>query len=335
MLIDAMFPDASPLPAPDPGIGRSNLPPLCMSEMEDAIHGMEAHKAPGHDGVTAEMLQHSVAGLGIFRRRLFNLFAMAVMHGNFPTPWRRARITVIPKAGPREMGLPKSYRPILLLCTAAKAVDKIMTARIHSLASLGLLSGHHYGSQPNISATHAIATLLEKGRNCLQARKVVVTTTIDVGGAFNNIDHERLCAKISKRGHPKLARWVASWLQHRCFSVLFEGTESTQRYLGHRGVPQGSPISPILWTIYLDSFFWHQPPDPALHLQGAYVDNIFALTVGLLRRVAIRAMQNWLDSLAAWCEPMGLTLDKPTFVVHDGHITPTESVALQLRLPSG
>jgi hypothetical protein len=70
---------------------------------------------------------------------------------------------------------------------------------------------------------------------------------MDVPGAFNNIYHLRLSDNLRKRGIPQnIIRWIESFLQDR---VILNGTQSAS-FTTPAGIPQGSPLSPILYMFY-------------------------------------------------------------------------------------
>ncbi len=319
----------------------TDLPRLKQEEINWALEAMKTNKAPGHDGIKPEMLKRAYALSDICRRQLDKLFRMAVEQGRFPEAWRITRVRIIPKPGPRNYRLPKSYRPILLLSIAARVVDKIVTTRFHSLAGDGLLTHHHYGARPGLSATHATAMILEKGRNVVQAGKALAMATIDVGGAFNNIDHSRLCEEVARKGHLDLATWICNWLQDRKLYMVFEDHRSSQLRLGDRGIPQGSPLSPVLWSIYLDSFFQQSGMPPRIRLQGAYVDDLFALATGASKDDALAGLQEWMDQMAEWSKDRGLSLDKPGFTLYQYKTTKARKKGTdnepkqRLNLPQG
>jgi retron-type reverse transcriptase len=73
---------------------------------------------------------------------------------------------------------------------------------------------------------------------------------MDVTGTFNNVHHERLIHNMKKRKVPNfIVRWTESFLQGRSTRLRFNGVKS-ERICTNAGVPQGSPISPILYMFY-------------------------------------------------------------------------------------
>ena len=73
---------------------------------------------------------------------------------------------------------------------------------------------------------------------------------LDVSGAFDNVNYQRLLWNIRELGfHPNLAGWMASFLAGRTGRIkLTEGI--TPSFNISTGIPQGSPLSPILWLLY-------------------------------------------------------------------------------------
>lgn len=128
--------------------------------------------------------------------------------------------------GHRDLSLAKSYRPISLLNIGSKLVDAIITQRIHyhSAHTPHFLSVAPYsGCIPGVSATDAVGTILEKGRNAIRRGKSTAFSCIDVGGAFNNIDHRRIVEEVEARTTRGLARWLRQWLQNRSFTGAIRG----------------------------------------------------------------------------------------------------------------
>ena len=73
---------------------------------------------------------------------------------------------------------------------------------------------------------------------------------MDVSGAFNNVHHARLIHNMHKRKIPtEITRWVLSFLSNRTTCMRFNGI-TTDPMPTPSGIPQGSPLSPILYVLY-------------------------------------------------------------------------------------
>ena len=73
---------------------------------------------------------------------------------------------------------------------------------------------------------------------------------LDVAGAFDNISYERLAHNMRKRRVPKaLLNWVEDFLKERRTTLTIAGYTLEERAV-NVGIPQGSPLSPILYLFY-------------------------------------------------------------------------------------
>lgn len=144
----------------------------------------------------------------------------------------------------------ESYRPISLLCTAAKIAEAIVSQRLQ--ARLSSVLTKQYGYSPGISTAHAIGHILHQGCEAAADKMKVAIVKLDVSSAFNNVEHSRLIQELRLHRLDAFAEWLSGWLQHRTFSIDFEGHKTRTYCLGDRGIPN---LPPILWAIYLDSLF--------------------------------------------------------------------------------
>src|SRR5436853_5909453 len=103
---------------------------------------------------------------------------------------------------------------------------------------------------------------------------------IDVKGAFENVYKERLLQTMRKmKLDQKTVRWVESFLSDRMASLSFD-KDSEKMSPIETGIPQGSPVSPMLFLIYLSPLFTlmeQRHPDIRCH---SYIDGICLLVVG-------------------------------------------------------
>jgi len=73
---------------------------------------------------------------------------------------------------------------------------------------------------------------------------------MDIKAAFPSVARGRLVhAMKGKRIDGDLIRWTESLLSDRTVEMVIEGNV-LQRHPVEAGIPQGSPVSPILFAIY-------------------------------------------------------------------------------------
>jgi hypothetical protein len=92
--------------------------------------------------------------------------------------------------------------------------------------------------------TEQIHTVWGTGKN------VATLLSLDISGAFDTVNSTRLLDILRKKGFPGwLVRWVRAFMTDRTTTLLFQGEESEPRRL-LASLPQGSPLSPILFLFY-------------------------------------------------------------------------------------
>ena len=79
--------------------------------------------------------------------------------------------------------------------------------------------------------------------------------TMDVEGGFDRVDIDILSDIMMYRGaEPAMVKWVRRWASNRSTVLKFNGRVSKTYYL-NKGVPQGSPLSPYLFGVYVSDVF--------------------------------------------------------------------------------
>jgi ribonuclease HI len=140
------------------------------------------------------------------------------------------------------------------------------------------------GAQPENSAIDALLRTITPIANSISKKKArndrrpprPAVLTHDIEGAFNQVHPSTLQEIMHQRQMPLyLTRWVAAFNTARKMAFGFDQqSEHPQPYLC--GLPQGSPISPILFLIYSNAMLekQHNPPDA---IDTSYVDDVCML----------------------------------------------------------
>ena len=228
----------APLPFPD----------ITEYEVQEAIRSSRGDKAPGSDDIQFKVLKEAAPVIGPLLTQLYNA---SLQFHYWPACWKEATVIVIRKPGKKDYCDPKSYRPISLLNTLSKNMEFILARRISAIAEIHhLLPTTHCGGRKSSSTEHAIHLLLEQIYAGWKKNKVSSLLLLDVSGAFDNVNHQRLLWNIRELGFSEnLVGWIASFLTGRTGRTRFnEGL--MQPFNIEAGIPQGSPLSPILWLLY-------------------------------------------------------------------------------------
>ncbi|KAJ8150722.1 hypothetical protein LV165_007476 [Aspergillus fumigatus] len=187
-----------------------------------------------------------------------------------------------PSASPesRIYSVPKAYRPIALLNTLSKLLEALIASRMSYLAEAhGLLPDNHFGGRRGQGTENALHAALEAIHSGWKNGKVVSALLLDISGAFDNVSHDRLLHNLRTRRIPQAyVTWLGSFLRGRSTSlVLPEYTLPTRRV--ETGIPQGSPLSPILYIFYNAGLMGRGAPEWGTDNIG-YIDDTTMLATG-------------------------------------------------------
>lgn len=134
----------------------------------------------------------------------------------------------------------------------SKAIESVVAGRIAYLAEkFRLLPSNHYGALKRKSTIDALLTVQEKIYQAWKDKKILSLVTFDLKGAFNSVPADVLCSCL--REHRVLeiyVRWVQDFCSNRLATITVNGITSEPASLAHAGLPQGSPLLPLLFLFF-------------------------------------------------------------------------------------
>ena len=223
---------------------------VSQDELAIAVWKTKPDKAPGPDELPNRIVKMITEQA---TTELVRLFTACLKHGYHPREFRKAITVMLKKPGKKDYTDPAAYRPIALLNTLGKILESIVAGRISDLAERWeLLPDTQYGARPGRSTETALLNIYEQTRAAWarSKRAVVTILAMDVAKAFDRVSHARLVHNLRKRRIPQtLVNWVTSFLKGRQTSIRL-GDYTSQLMDVQVGIPQGSPISPILYLFY-------------------------------------------------------------------------------------
>ena len=173
-------------------------------------------------------------------------------NGLFPTSLKAARVTPLIKKSNLDPEQLKNYRPVSNLPTLSKIIEKLVVAQLqHHMHVNGLNEKMQSAYKSDHSTETALLHLKNDMLMAIDGRKAVILVLLDLSAAFDTVDHEIMCHRLERllglRGKP--LAWFRSYLTARSQCVSVEEALSEIVCLLF-GVPQGSVLGPILFTIY-------------------------------------------------------------------------------------
>ena len=313
----AMFP-SPPVILPSPPAPPQTILPwktLTRNEIETAIFSSNPNKAPGPDGIPFSCLRHAFNALP---DAFVSLYSSLTKRGYHPEIWRTSTTAIIPKPNKPAYNIPKAYRPVALLNCMGKVLEKIMATRLSWLVEKHqLLYRDQVGGRPQRSAVDAVMALVHHVESANRQNLVASALFMDVKGAFDHVSSRRLQVTMTELGLPTpLIAWVQSFLTDRQTSLAFDGRKEEMLPV-ETGIPQGSPISPILFLLYLQPLFSHLEAHHPGFFYPSYIDDVGIVVTGRSEAENARTLQQIASTIIAWSDDNALSFDGPkTELIH-------------------
>src|SRR5271156_5828740 len=254
LFLASQFPKAQGNSILEPEIPQSGGIELITDQaIQNALFSQSLTKAPGSDRLNFKAIRllwdWSQERVTALIRHCFRL-------GYQPNRWKIARGILLRKPNKPNYILAKHYRIISLLNCLGKVAEKVAAEVLSKQCErLELLHNGQFGSRKSRSAIDAVAKLVATVECAWKHKKIAGALFLDVKGAYPNVVRQQLVKRLLELGIPgDIIRWVNSFLTGRKVQLVIDGYTCPARDT-EIGVPQGSPISPILFIIYLSGFF--------------------------------------------------------------------------------
>jgi hypothetical protein len=302
---DALIPTHFPND-PEPRPARP-FEPFTESELDKLLKQTANKSVPGSSGIGWSLLKK---GWGAVKDHLMIVYNACFILGHHPAWWREAKVVAIPKTDKPDYSLPKAHRPISLLETMSKLLEKAVAKRMqYDIVKYELIPANQFGGRAHSSCLDAGLALLHNIQEAHRRGLKCGILLFDVRGFFDNVNHGRMTAVLENLGYPpELVRWSEAFLKDRKVRLSFNNIISEER--GQPiGVPQGSPLSPVYSITYTSSLLammrgWNNSS------LGMYVDDgiLFACTddwrdVERLLRARYTVCEEWLRRSGLAIEP--------------------------------
>ena len=221
------------------------------SEIEKITMALPSKTSFGHDKISNVMLKSIIPAISIPLSIVFN---QSILTGKFPHKMKQAEVVPLYKG--KNMDLVVNYRPISLLITISKLLEKVVYRHVYSfLEKYDILFQSQYGFHSNHNCEHAI---LELSGKILQAREKSehpACIFLDLSKAFDTLNHQVLLRKLNRIGIRGISNtWFESYLSGHSLVAKVTTSEHKTTYSDvfdiSFGTAQGSCLGPLLFLLF-------------------------------------------------------------------------------------
>ena len=222
---------------------------ISVDEVEAVLQQLKTNKSPGPDNVFTELLRHAWDELV---KAIHRVFQKSWKEGAVPTQWKLADVKFLRKKGKKSYHDASSYRPISLTSYLCKSLERIITHRLYGFSEhFNLLDKEQEGFRKFRGTTDALLRITQDIYNGFNNREHTAALFIDIEKAYDSVWREGLMYKLHGLGiRGRIWSWIRSFLNDRR-AVITLGGEKGQEFNTAIGLPQGSVISPLLFSLYI------------------------------------------------------------------------------------
>lgn len=223
----------------------------------------------------------------------------------FPSLWKDADVIPLPKkSSPSSFS---DYRPISILPFLSKVLERLVHQQFTSFLNRhALMNPYQSGFRSGHSTTTALVKITDDIRAGMDNRKITVLSLLDFSNAFNTVDFDILLGILrSLNVSPAVVDWFRSYLVGRRQRIKVDSSRSSWCNT-LAGVPQGGVLSPLLFSIFINSI-----TSNILSSYHLYADDLQIYSQGSVADLAqtICAMNTDLESILDWSKRYGLKVN--------------------------
>ena len=223
--------------------------PVSLEQLFLLVKGLKNKNSSGADLLSNKLLKQAIYPLASPLKKLIDL---SFKTGYVPSQMTIAKVIPIHKEG--EKSSFNNYRPIAIISTIGKLIEKVVHHQLYNfLESQDILTPSQFGFRTHHGVEHPLLLFADRVKRSFDKKLSNVSVFLDLKKAFDTVNFTILLAKLSHYGINGVElKWFKNYLNRKQFVVAGEVISDIFSMLC--GIPQGTVLGPLLFLIFVNDF---------------------------------------------------------------------------------
>jgi hypothetical protein len=263
------------------------------------LSNINPSKSAGPDEIPGRVLKTLAVELAPY---LAILFVKIISSSLMPNDFKTANVVPIYKSGDKHCA--ENYRPISLTCIVSRIFEHILYSSIFShLQTNNVIIPNQHGFRQGLSCETQLISIFHDLALSMDNRDETDIIFLDFKKAFDRVPHCHLIAKLrALKIDANVLAVVESFLRDRSQRVIVDGCLSESVPVPS-GVPQGSVIGPLLFTVFINDIVVNTSSQVRLFADDCAIYRVIKSIDDQI------ALQKDLDLILEWCSKWGMELN--------------------------
>lgn len=280
------------------------VPEFTVKEVMSILTQMKKRKAPGNDRVTSDILLMGGKSLIKYLTRAYNEILRT---HKIPESWKEAKVIILFKKGSRKEI--KNYRPISLLAHTYKLFTRLLQDRMEEALDTNQ-PREQAGFRRKFSTIDHLQALNQTIEKCNEYNKTLCIGFIDYEKAFDSVEHFSIFDSLRKININETYVKILENIYKEATARIHLDNHVSEAFRIERGVRQGDPISPKLFTTAIEEVFRRADLKEGITIDGEELKDLrFADDVALCT-TNTEQMESHLNILNKESKKIGLKIHK-------------------------
>ena len=227
-----------------------------QQEIHNTLQALQTTKnssAAGPDGISHRLIQ-MLKGSNIVKAVINDICRCtpsmpSISITSVPYTWTDMKVVIIPKPN-KDHSEVKGWCPIVLSNTCGKLVEN-QVAKMQQ-KNTSLFNHLQYGSRTGRSAMDSLMLIVGEAERAFKSGLQVTLLGRVILSAVNQVKKEVVYTILRDNSMQDLTEFVQNFLRPRTFTIQWDSTIRGTGSMTNGTLP-GSPLSPVLWLIYIAS----------------------------------------------------------------------------------